>query len=528
MPTLHVSAVDVWILVVYVIGTRILFSWYFARKTQTGSEQYFLAGRKLRWPVIGLSFYVANMSGASFVGLAGSGYHSGIAVYNYEWLPAVILVCFVVFLLPLYLKQRVFTAPQYLEHRYGRSCRLAFSGFLLLANIFIDAAVGLYGGALVVQAVYPNLSLFLIIAVISLITGLYIFFGGLGAVIINDALQAALILIGGAVVTFLAWRKIPSWEAVRQASPPEAFHLIQPANDPLMPWPGLVTGVLVIGIYFWCMNQTIIQRALGARSLDHARWGSLFAAALKIPNLFLFVLPGLMAAALYPSLEKPDLAFPVLAFDLLPVGLRGVLLAAVAAAIFSSLEAILNSASTLFTMDFVHTLRPHASDRTLMNTGRAATIAFMIIAAAWAPQIARFPTLWQYAQSLLAYVTPPVVVIFMFGLFWRRANCPAAVITLTACVPVGAAWWIINDLLAWTSVQFLYGCGVTFLFSAAVFVLTAYLTEPPPQSVLQHMWHPSIWREESRDLHGTPRHRNYRWLAAILLLVTAGVVVWWA
>ena len=313
MPDFSVTSIDITVLLVYVLGTRIAFGWYINRKKKTEtSEGYFLAGRKLTWPIIGLSFYVSNMSGSTFVGLPGSGYNDGIAVYNYEWIPAVILVLFIIIMLPFYLKAKVYTAPEFLEKRYDSRSKLAFSGFLLFANVFIDAASALYAGGIVLKVLFPEIPLWQTAVVISLIAGIYIFFGGLDAVVLNDVVQAAMIILGGIIILILTYNKIPSWEYITQIVPDKNLHLIKDASDPVMPWPGIITGVFIVGIYFWCTNQFIIQRALGSKSLDHGRWGALFAGILKLPNLFILVLPGVMAVAIFPDLERPDMVFPAL------------------------------------------------------------------------------------------------------------------------------------------------------------------------------------------------------------------------
>jgi SSS family solute:Na+ symporter len=524
----HVGAVDLAILIGYIVATRALFGWWASRRAREGAEGYFLAGRRMAWPVIGLSFYVSNMSGSTFVGLPGSGYNDGIGVFHYEWLPSVILVFFVFFMLPLYLSAQVYTAPQFLELRYDRRARLAFSGFLLCANVLIDAAAALYAGSMVVQTLLPAIPLWVTVAVASAVAGVYIIFGGLGAVVINDALQALLILIGGTVIAVLAFIEVGSWEAVRSAAPPQALHLIRPPGDEVLPWPGIITGVLVIGIYFWCTNQFIIQRALAARDLSQGRTGALFAGLLKLPNLFILVMPGVIATALYPDLERPDLVFPTLAFDLLPVGLRGVILAALAAAILSSLESILNSAATLFTWDFYRSLRPGADDRTLVRVGRLATVVFMILSALWAPQIACFPTLWQYLQSILAYVTPPVVAVFLLGIFWRRANGSGALLALAAGLPLGASGWLAVEVFGVLDLQFLYASGVMLAVGVLLVVAGSLLTAPPPpERIRTRLWRPALWHEEKERLAALPWHRDPRLLSAVLVALCAVLLVWW-
>jgi SSS family solute:Na+ symporter len=524
-----VSTVDIVILIGYVLGVRVFFAWLVSRRIRGGgSEGYFLGGRRLTWPLIGLSFYVSNMSGSTFVALPGSAYHDGINAYNYEWMPAVILVFFAVVMLPLFLRTRVVTAPEYLENRYDGRSRILFSGFLLVANIFIDAAAALYAGATVIKVLFPGVPLWSTVAAAALVAGLYILVGGLEAVVLNDTVQAALIIVGGTVIGFMTLSRIPSWDAVRAAAPPRALDLGLPAHDPVMPWPGLVTGVLVVGLYFWCTNQFMIQRALGARSLDHGRWGAIFAGFLKLPNLFILILPGVMATVLYPELERPDLVFPTLAFDLLPVGLRGLILASLAAAILSSLESIYNSASTLFTFDFVARVKPRLSDSQLVRTGRWATVGFMVLSAVWAPQISRFPTLWQYLQSVLSYVTPPAVAVFLLGMLWRRATPAAAVTTFAVGLPLGLAGWIVNEIAGVFSIQYLYASGVMFAISCTVMVGVSAVTRPSdPERLDATVWRRALWDEDSRRLRETPWLRSWRLQAAALMIVTAVVVAWW-
>jgi len=529
LPDFEVTSWDILILVGYVIGSRIFFGWYLSRQVRSGdADSYFLAGRNIAWPIIGLSFYVSNMSGSTFVALPASGYDSGVAVYHYEWLPALILIFFVMFLLPSFLRARVSTAPQFLQARFNAKSKIVFSGFLIFANIFIDASAALYAGATVLEVLFPDVSFNLIVIAACLIAGLYIFVGGLGAVVLNDTLQATLILIGGSILAWITWQEIPGWEAVQQAAPEGNLSLYRPADDPLMPWPGIFTGVLIVGLYFWCMNQFIIQRALGARSLNDARWGSLFAGLLKLPNLFILILPGVMAITLYPELESPDQVFPTLVFDLLPVGFRGLMLAALAAAILSSLEAIFNSASTLFTLDIVKSFRPRLSDKATVRTGQLATLAFMVLAASWAPVIRTFPNLWQYLQSILSYVTPPVVVVFLFGIFWQRATSTAATVTLATGILVGVGGWLANEIFELVQIQYLYASGIMFMASLLLMWSVSLLSAPPDQAAIRNLlWSGKMWKSETEELRSLPWYKNYRYLSVGLTLLSLFIVGFW-
>jgi SSS family solute:Na+ symporter len=524
MPQLEVSAWDIAILIGYVVVTRIAFGWFFARQTRgEGAEGFFLGGHRMRWPIIGLSFYVANMGGSSFVGLPGAAYHSGISVFHYEWMPAVLMILFAVFFLPVFLRTRIYTAPQYLEERFGPGSRLAFSAMLLLTSMLVDAPGSLYAGAMVLKTLLPGVSIWITITVAAVAAGVYIAFGGLGAVVANDALQAVLILAGGVVISVLAWQAVPSWDAVVEAAGPGALNLMQPASDPVMPWPG-IGGVFIVGMYFWCTNQFIIQRALGAQTLDDGRWGALFAGLLKLPNLFILILPGVLATVLYPGLDNPDLVFPMLAFDLLPIGLRGFMLAVLAAAMLSSLEAILHSASTLFTMDFVQAARPDMDTQQLARWGRGATLVFMVFAVLWTPQISHFPTLWQYLQSILSYLTPPVVAVFLLGLFWRRANGAGALAGLLVGIPLGVGGWVAVELMGLIDLQYLYAAMVMFGVGLALVIIASLLTPAPAASKIEgHMWRPS----DAATKPGQRWYKDYRVQSAALLMVTLMVVVWW-
>jgi solute:Na+ symporter, SSS family len=469
------------------------------------------------------------MSGASFVGLAGAGYSQGISVYSYEWMTSVILVIFIFFILPFYLRSGAFTMPEFLEKRYGRAPRMVFSTFNLVAMMVIDMAAALYAGGLVFQTLFPVIPQWVTILALALLASIYTIVGGLGAVVISDTIQAVVLLIGAIIVAVLTFAAIPSWAAVERAAPEGGLHIILPANNPDLPWPGLLTGVIVIGTYYWTTNQVIVQRTLGARSLDHGRWGAIFAGFLKIPLLFLMILPGTMALVLYPELENPDLVFPTLAFDLLPVGMRGVVLAAVVAAITSSVDSVLNSASTLFTMDFVRTIRPNTSQRALVAWGRFATAGALAVAVLWAPQILRFGTLYSYLQSLLSYVTPPIVAVFILGVLWRRATKQAAFVTLATLLPLGAVGFIFVQVWRLVNIQFLYAAGISFASGLIMMTVISLLTPPPPREVTDELtWSPRLWCEETEELRGKPWYQNYRYWAVALLVVTAAVVIWWA
>lgn len=521
-----VSVVDIIVLVVWILATRGLALWLARGKSEDASG-FFLGGRNFIWPLIGFSLFATNMSGASFVGMAGAGYGNGISVYSYEWMAAVILVFFVIFLLPFYLRSGVFTMPEFLERRFDRRLRYGFAGLLVVLSIFLDCAGALYAGGLVVQTLWPTVPLWVGVLVLALLSGVLSITGGLGAVVISDTIQGTMLIIGGIIVFIAAILAVPSWEAVEAVAPAGALSIVQPLDDPFLPWPGLF-GVFIIGMYFWSTNQLIVQRALGAKTLDHGRWGALFAGLLKLPPLFIMVLPGVLAIQLYPDLPTPDLAFPTLVFDLLPIGIRGVILAALVAAITSTVDSILNSASTLVTMDFVRPLRPQTTDKQLVRIGRVVTAIVMIVGIVWAPQIVRFPSLWTYFQSILAYATPPVVAIFVLGILWRRTTPAAAFWTFAIGQAVGFAGFVLNEILGVFDLHFLYAACALFAFGLALLVIISLITPSKEgEEVDALIWRVHLWHEETRQLAGKPAWQNYRYQSVALLVVTGAIVVWW-
>ncbi|MFB6230799.1 MAG: sodium/solute symporter, partial [Salinibacter sp.] len=495
---------------------------------QEDADDFFLGGRDFVWPLIGFSLFATNMSGASFVGLAGAGYNQGISVYNYEWSAAIILIFFIFFILPFYLRSGVYTMPGFLEKRYDVRSRRVFSGINLFFNMFIDAAGALYAGALVFVLLF-DIPLWMAVAALALLAAIISVFGGLKAVVISDTVQAIMLIIGGTTVAIAAYLQLPSWGAVVDTAGKDALSIFKPPSDPEMPWPGLFTGVLVIGTYFWTSNQLIVQRTLGAKTINHGRWGSLFAGFLKLPVLFFMILPGTMALVLYPNLSNADMVFPTLVFDLLPAGVSGLVLAALVAAITSSIDSILNSASTLVTMDFVKPLYPDLSDRGVVLTGQVATAGALLVAIIWAPQIARFETLWGYLQSVLAYTTPPIVATFVGGIFWTRANRHGAFVTLLLGVSLGVVFFVLNEIMGVFAIQFLYAAGVSLVMSVLILVGVSLLTEPPPAEKTEKLtWDVSYWHAETEALERLAWWQNYRYHSILLVLCTAVILYFFA
>lgn len=518
LTTLDIAAVVLYGLVIFGIGL------YFSRKTDDG-EDYFLAGRSLTWGLIGISLLASNLSSSSMIGMAGEAYGGiGMAVYNYEWMAALVLVVFVLFFLPFYIRSGIYTMPEFLEKRFDERSRYYFSAVSIFLSVVVDTAAALFAGALVVQLVYPGFPLWGSMAILALVAGAYTIAGGLKAVVYTDAIQGTLLLVGAGAVSFMAWQAVGGWDAVTAVTPEDKLSLIQPASSDTMPWPGLVTGVFLLGFYFWTTNQFMVQRVLGAKNLDHGRWGALFGGLLKIPILFLMVMPGTFARVLYPGLERADQVFPTLLFGLLPDGFRALVLTAMLAAIMSSVDSTLNAASTLVTMDFIKKRRPDTSPQALVRVGRIVTGVCMVFAIAWSPVIIGFDTLWSYLQTTLAYVAPPALALFILGVFWKRANGHGALAGLVAG-HVAALVFLILSVTGTLQFQFLYLPPILLAISMATMAAVSLATAPPPAEQVEDLtWTPAFFRAESRELEGVPFWKNYRVQSAALVVLTAIVV----
>ena len=520
--TLHpidLSIIGLYIIFVVWVGIRL------GQKHDT-AEDYFLAGRTMIWPFIGVSLFASNISSTTLIGLAGDAYSTGISVFDYEWFAVIILIFFVIFFLPFLLRSQVYTMPEFLEKRFDARARNYFSLLTLFLNIVVDTAGSLYAGGLVLKLIFPNVPMWQTIAALALVAGIYTISGGLAAVIYTDAIQAVLLMIGSVVITVVAFTRIGSWHAITAHVPHDMRSLIRPLGDPGVPWLGLFTGLPLLGFYFWCTNQFMVQRVLSAKNLWHGRIGSLFAGLLKLPVLFFMVLPGTMAIILYPNLARADLVYPTLIFDLLPAGLLGLVLSGFIAALMSQIDSTLNSASTLVTMDFIRKFRPYLTSHQLMVFGRWVTFGFMILAALWAPQIESFGSLFKYLQKVLSYTVPPVVSMFLVGIFWRRANSHGAFLSLIVGVILGGIFFYINELAGITSVHFLYVAPILFVICVVLLIVGSLMTEPPDSAKVEELtWSKAFFREETKELKGIIWYKNYRILSVILMLMTLVLVV---
>ena len=517
----NLSTLDSSIIIIYLLFV-IALGFYFSTKHK-GAEDYFLAGRNLTWPIIGFSLFASNMSSNSLVGLAGAGYKDGFSVYSYEWMAVLILIIFAVFFLPFYLRNKIFTIPEYLEKRYSYKIRAYASAIAIVLNILVDIAATLYAGGLVINLIFPGFELWEIIVGLAVIAGVYTITGGLSSVMYTDAVQAVILILGSTLITVFAYQAIGGWEAVRAITEPSHFDVMKPIDDEVLPWPSVFTGVFLIGFYFWGTNQYITQRTLAARNVRQGQWGAMFAGFLKLSILFIMIFPGAFARVLYPDMQEMDMIYPTMLFDLLPQGLLGLVLAGLIAAMMSSLDSGLNSVSTLFTMDFVKRFRPNADSKSLMRTGQIVTFVVMIIAIIWAPQIGKFEKLWDYLQNTLAWFCPPIVALFVLGLFTKNSNDTGA----KASVIVGFAitsFLILNEMFGLVDgmPHFLYTATIHFLICcASIVIFSRWGKQQPEAELAQLVWTREEFANETVLLKQQPWWKNYRYqgLALICMVI---------
>jgi solute:Na+ symporter, SSS family len=451
-PRLSMSGLDIVLVGVYLAGIvgLGLWAWRRRRKGQASSAAYFLAGSSLRWPVIGLALFSTNISTIHLVSLAQEGYVNGLAYGNFEWMAAFLLIVLSLFFAPFYIRSRVATLPDFLEKRYSRAARDWLAGLSIVSAVFIHIGFSLYTGAVVLRGLF-GIDINTSIIVTALLTGLYTVVGGLLAVVVTESVQTVVLILGSACVLGFGLAKIGGWGALAAAVEPVKLTVLRTAAEtPSLPWYAVFLGYPVIGLWYWCADQTIVQRVLGAKDERNARLGPLFTGFLKVLPVFLFVLPGLVAYGLVrqgqlPAPETSADVYSLLINNVLPLGLKGIVAAALLAALMSTVSGALNSIATLFTLDIYRRWRPEATEKRLTFVGRAVTFVGMVVAILWSPMISHFQSLFQGITAVICYIAPPITAVFLWGVLWRKASAAAARATLMA----GSALGLVVFFLDW-------------------------------------------------------------------------------
>ncbi|MCB0566399.1 MAG: solute:sodium symporter family transporter [Phaeodactylibacter sp.] len=466
----------------------VAFSLYISRKEDT-SEDYFLAGRSLSWWVIGLSLIASNISTEHFIGQAGQGFKGdiGLAVASFEWIGALALVIVGLFLLPRFLRAGIYTMPEYLEYRYNRAARTFMSFFMLLFYVGVTIATVLYAGAFGLSTIF-DIPLSYGIWLIGIIAGGYTVYGGLKAVVWSDVIQGTTLLIGGLIITVLGFQAIGGVDEFVARSQGR-LHTVLPLDHPDLPWLAVFFGGMWIpNLFYFGLNQFITQRTLGAKSIEEGQKGILFGASLKLILPFIIIFPGIIAFELYADeITNPDAAYPTLIKNLLPAGLTGIMLAALFGATMSTLDSLLNSAATLFTMDIYKPFfNPGANSKTEIRVGRIATLVLMAIACLWAPIVSSFEGgLYLFLQLYWGFIQPGIVAAFFFGMAWKKIPPAAALIGMALNIPVyGALLYFLPDI------AFLHHMMITFIVIVAamsIYTLLYPLEHSKPIPVRQQV-----------------------------------------
>lgn len=473
------SWIDIGIFLAF-IGGVVGISLYKSRQKKETSEDYFLASRNLMWYLIGFSLIASNISTEQFVGMSGqSAGQVGMAIASYEWIAAITLVIVAIFFLPKFLKSGIFTIPEYLEHRFSPVPRAIMAFYTVVIYVAVTIAAVLYSGGLTLQTIF-GMDLKLAVWIIGIIAALYTAYGGLRAVVWADLIQGSALIIGGAITMVLGFIAVGGISNFFQTNA-DKLHMILPANNPEIPWTALVIGIWIPNFYYWGLNQYITQRTLGAKSLKQGQMGILFAAGLKLLIPFIVVFPGIMAFQLYKGqMATADQAYPLLIKNLIPAGLKGFMFAAIFGAVMSSLDSMLNSASTIFTMDlYKRHFRQDASPKTLIFLGRIMTVVFVFIGCLIAPQLInpKLQGIFHYIQDFQGYISPGILAAFIFGLFVKRAPSSAAITALILNVPI----YGILHLKRFESIVFLNKMAITFIgliLAMTIVTLLKPLKEP--------------------------------------------------
>ena len=428
------------VLGVYFLALIVVAVWVALQK-HNNTEDYFLAGRNVGWFVIGASIFASNIGSEHVVGLAGTGFESGTPMAHYELHAWIVLLLGWLFL-PFYIRSGAFTMPEFLEKRFDSRSRWFLSLFSLIAYVLTKVSVTIYAGGIVVSELLGIPFWYGAIGVV-LFTGIYTVIGGMKAVIYTETLQAVILILGSIIITYLGLQEVGGWNELRSiviAESPEHFNMWRPMNDADFPWTGLLFGGTIVGVWYWCTDQYIVQRTLAANNIKIGRRGAIFGAYLKLLPIFIFLIPGIIAFALSVqnpevfSIEKADRAFPMLVKTLLPVGLKGLVAGGLMAALMSSLASVFNSCSTIFTIDIYKKLKPNESENKLLNIGKIATAVIVILGIIWIPIMEKIGggVMYQYLQNVQSYIAPPVAAVFLLGILWKRVNSKAAITTLMA------------------------------------------------------------------------------------------------
>ncbi len=530
----HLSSFD-WVVIAayFAVVFAVAFRSTRLEATRSTSAGYFLAGRNIGWFVIGASLFASNIGSEHLVGLAGTGAASGLAVGQFEILASLILLLLGWVFVPFYIKSGVFTMPEFLERRYSAGARWYLAVISIVGYVLTKISVTIAAGGIVFESLM-GIDFWTGALVVVVATGIYTVFGGLRGVLYTDMVQM-FVLVGGAIlVTIIGLDKVGGWGELRATAGPAFFDLWKPASDTQFPWTGILFGAPILGVWYWCTDQFIVQRVLSATNEDHARRGTIFGGFLKVLPLFIFVLPGVIAYALAQkqmlNLEQADQALPTMVGALLPVGVRGLVVAGLLAALMSSLSSVFNSCSTLITWDIYKKIRPDASERSLVRVGQTATAGLVLVGLAWIPMMKLISSeLYVYLQSVQAYISPPIAAVFLLGLFFKRLNSRGALASLLSGFVLGMGRLVaeiykphLSGLLyAYADINFLHFAVLLFAICSIVLVVVSLTAPAQSEAALADTTFAGTGRSQVPQ---TPWKRRDLWLSVVLIAIVC--LIW--
>ena len=508
------------------------------KNKKNNTEDYFLAGRNVGWFVVGASIFASNIGSEHVVGLAGAGASDKLPMLIYEIHAWIVLILGWVFL-PFYQRAGVFTMPEFLEKRFDSRLRWILSVFSIVAYVLTKISVTIYAGGIVVSALL-GIDFWTGAIATVILTGLYTVLGGMRAVVYTEPLQALVLIVGAGVLTYIGLDRVGGWESMKATVTPEYLNMWRPATDPDFPWPSLFISSTIVGIWYWCTDQYIVQRTLTAKNIKEGRRGTIFGALMKLLPVFLFLIPGVIALTLKMRGElhwdSPDEAFPVLMSNLLPAGLRGLVAAGLLAALMSSLASVFNSVSTLFTVDIYKKLRPETPEKKLVQTGQIATLVVVLIGILWIPIMSNISgVLYEYLQSVQTYIAPPIAAVFVMGIAHKRINAQGAYITLIAGFIIGFGRIFLEIMSdSFTPGSILFNLGTMnyltfgawfFLFCILTLIGVSLATEKQADEKVVNLTFGTITAEEKKISRATFDWKDIS-ISIFVVVIVVFIMIW--
>jgi len=529
---LSIPVLDLVIIVAYLIGILAV-GILSVRRLKLTSQVYFLAGRSLPWGMVGAALFAANISSIHLVGLAASGYNEGMVWGNFEWMATFTLILLGLVFAPFYFKSRISTLPEFLEKRYGPASRMFLAFMAILAALFIHIGMSLYAGAAVFKQFF-GIGVVTSIVIISVITAIYTVLGGLKAVVVTETIQTVILILGAVLVTVFAILALPdhgihNLAQLKAAVKPDQLSMLQSHSPVGLTWYAVFLGYPILGVWYWCSDQTIVQRVLGARTQQDAQLGPLFAGGLKILPVFIMVFPGVVGYVLFRGTIGADSnqTLPVLINQLIPTGLKGLISAGLLAALMSTIAAALNSSATLVAVDIVKRWKPSVSDERTVRIGRWSAVLVMLVAMAWSTQGSRYSSIFEAINAIASHLAPPITTVFLWGVFWKRGTKQAALTTLITGFSLGALAFLFDMPVIGHEKLLTHRLGIPFLMQAwwmfclcsLIFVVVSLLTPRPDPSQVEAM----TWRNPLQVIAGG-RIKGFsdpRLWAGVLLAIVA-------